>query len=190
MRVRPHGSSSNFQRQLSIERDAWNERAKRSRIFSSSPASKLRITTSTGMRRFCGADGARVDRWAGAAARAEARPARGEPMAEELVIAVFEIRNDGLDLEAGVLQQLDQRGARIEDQMGAEVVHHPLPLGEQVEKAFGVEGGEEERSARFQQVLYAAKCIVRLGHVFEDMEERDRKSTRLNSSHGYISYAV
>src|SRR2546422_4866397 len=32
-------------------------------------------------------------------------------------------------------------------------------------------------------------ALSRLG-IFERLRERDRKSTRLNSSHGYISYAV
>src|SRR6185369_12920241 len=135
MRSRPHGSSSNFQRQLSSDRGAWNERAKRSRIFCSSPAWYGRITTSAGMRRFYGADGADVGRRPGAAAgddadrtrgheqrigkhaqdgagdRAEARPARGEPMPEELVVAILEVGNDRLDLESGMFEQLDQRGA-------------------------------------------------------------------------------
>src|SRR2546422_7636077 len=30
----------------------------------------------------------------------------------------------------------------------------------------------------------------RLAHLLDRQQERDRKSTRLNSSHGYISYAV
>src|SRR5881398_1920615 len=115
MRVRPHGSFSNFQRQLSSDRGAWNERAKSSRICCSSPASQPRITTSTGMRRFRRADGADIRGRSGAAAGdhadgaggdeqrvgeyaqegagdgAEARPAGGQPVAEELVIAVFEV---------------------------------------------------------------------------------------------------
>src|SRR2546429_1424942 len=36
--------------------------------------------------------------------------------------------------------------------------------------------------------LYGSHCpLAKLGH---DKEQVDRKSTRLNSSHGYISYAV
>src|SRR2546422_7897868 len=34
--------------------------------------------------------------------------------------------------------------------------------------------------------LFACGC----GRLFEGTAEQDRKSTRLNSSHGYISYAV
>src|SRR2546422_3110094 len=32
--------------------------------------------------------------------------------------------------------------------------------------------------------------LVQMGHASAPDAERDRKSTRLNSSHGYISYAV
>src|SRR2546422_4601371 len=33
-------------------------------------------------------------------------------------------------------------------------------------------------------------ALVRIGMLAQERDERDRKSTRLNSSHGYISYAV
>src|SRR2546429_6607424 len=42
-------------------------------------------------------------------------------------------------------------------------------------------------------VVFAGPCRVRIlfhPRQTERMRERDRKSTRLNSSHGYISYAV
>src|SRR2546422_5450513 len=32
--------------------------------------------------------------------------------------------------------------------------------------------------------------VFRIGHLALQLSETDRKSTRLNSSHGYISYAV
>src|SRR2546422_4420627 len=57
----------------------------------------------------------------------------------------------------------------------ARVVH----VEEAVRLEVGVEGDAE------QSLLLAA--ALDLGR---DVEERDRKSTRLNSSHGYISYAV
>src|SRR2546429_4700102 len=52
--------------------------------------------------------------------------------------------------------------------VGASVRHH-----EDFELAFGVRGEDAVQARRDMALL-----------------ERDRKSTRLNSSHGYISYAV
>src|SRR5687768_18014292 len=49
------------------------------------------------------------------------------------------------------------------------------------------------RSETFDEVRAAVplRRLLRIGHVFAFPEvQRDRKSTRLNSSHGYISYAV
>src|SRR3712207_7505758 len=58
---------------------------------------------------------------------------------------------------------------------GEEVVHGQgdHPARERVEKAGGVEDG-----------------VGGLEHDHEDRRDRDRKSTRLNSSHANISYAV
>jgi hypothetical protein len=41
---------------------------------------------------------------------------RGDPVAQELVIAIFEVRADVGDLESGMLEQLDERRAGVEDQ--------------------------------------------------------------------------
>src|SRR5687768_17942957 len=46
------------------------------------------------------------------------------------------------------------------------------------------------RVRKFQRVLLAPRLVMlreRVGHLLQRV---DRKSTRLNSSHGYISYAV
>src|SRR5256884_3195873 len=52
-------------------------------------------------------------------------------------------------------------------------------------QAFGVEGLlEGHRSGRPLELTSAQRKQL------DDILERDRKSTRLNSSHGYISYAV
>src|SRR5687768_17740419 len=40
------------------------------------------------------------------------------------------------------------------------------------------------------EVLLRRRLDRRRGGLADDDEQRDRKSTRLNSSHGYISYAV
>src|SRR2546422_3150263 len=53
--------------------------------------------------------------------------------------------------------------------------------GRDVEVTLGVEAHVRER--------VAAKADVTLAEGF-DLPRADRKSTRLNSSHGYISYAV
>src|SRR2546422_7596195 len=37
---------------------------------------------------------------------------------------------------------------------------------------------------------HAMFCVAKLREVLLEVLRRDRKSTRLNSSHGYISYAV
>src|SRR2546429_5318653 len=49
----------------------------------------------------------------------------------------------------------------------------------------------EKRLAQLQQVAFAAQFYVELlAHRARAAIAADRKSTRLNSSHGYISYAV
>src|SRR5438309_2401938 len=104
------------------------------------------------MRRFDRSNRAYVDRWSGAALGGDAdrsgadqqrigkdpqdgmhqrrkqREARRNPVAQDLVIAIFEGWRHGYDLEAGVLEQLDQRRARIENQMRTEVVRHSNAL--------------------------------------------------------------
>src|SRR5688572_837870 len=88
---------------------------------------------SAGMRRLDGPDRAHVQRRTGPAfgenadrARAdderirqdvqqrardrrEERMVRSDPMAQELVIAILEVRSDVSDLESGMREQLDQR---------------------------------------------------------------------------------
>src|SRR5205814_9918087 len=143
----------------------------------SSPGSYARVTnrSSAGMRRFHRSDGANVDRWSGAALggdadrpgadqkrvrkdpqdcvnkRGEHREARGHPVAQELVIAVLERWRDGNDLEAGMLQKLDQRRSRIENQVRTEVVRHPNPFADQIEQSLRVERRQQNSSAGFQK---------------------------------------
>src|SRR5260370_18213259 len=95
------------------------------------------------MRRFHRSDGAYVDRWSGAALGGDAdrsradqkrvwkdpqdgvhdrrkhREARGDPVAQEFVIAVLERRCDRNDLAAGVIEKIDERRSRIENKMRA-----------------------------------------------------------------------
>src|SRR2546429_2089150 len=42
----------------------------------------------------------------------------------------------------------------------------------------------------FRVAAVAERVDHRIGHGLDEINGRDRKSTRLNSSHGYISYAV
>src|SRR2546422_6868124 len=57
-------------------------------------------------------------------------------------------------------------------------------------------GADAARRVQVRHVVLARGLEVdehrrRVGHLVEPLErDRDRKSTRLNSSHGYISYAV
>src|SRR3989449_3195398 len=57
--------------------------------------------------------------------------------------------------------------------------HQPMP-------------GREEANADLRRVLADARQRELVEVVLDDVSvgDRDRKSTRLNSSHGYISYAV
>src|ERR1043165_7786011 len=172
MRSLPNGSRRNFQSKCSRVRGWWKERAKRSRIWASSPSRNGRVTkrSSASMRRFDGADGADVDARAAAAAGHDADRSRGDrqrigknfeeradqraddgmprqAVADELVVAVLERRADADDLEAGVLEQLDQRGARIEDQMRAEVVGHVPPLGKEIQQSLRIECRQQQQAA-------------------------------------------
>src|SRR5204863_6108393 len=72
-----------------------------------------------------------------------------------------------------MLEQLDQSGARVEDQMGAEVLRHPLSLGQKVQQSLRVESREVKHAARLEEVLDARQRVVRVGMVLEDMEEGD-----------------
>src|SRR2546422_7654213 len=45
-------------------------------------------------------------------------------------------------------------------------------------------------AARNQQALYPERTVRSIKRKMGSEEKVDRKSTRLNSSHGYISYAV
>ena len=53
-------------------------------------------------------------------------------MTKELVIAIFEIRTDERNLETGVLEQFDECGSRVEDQMRAKVLRQALALGQEI----------------------------------------------------------
>src|SRR5258708_30544777 len=50
-------------------------------------------------------------------------------------------------------------------------------------------GGRVELDAVLRQVIERLRAIP-IGHAHDDLTEKDRKSTRLNSSHQIISYAV
>src|SRR2546422_1662394 len=54
--------------------------------------------------------------------------------------------------------------------------------------ASAVEAKSTSKSACF--ILVSPKAAAIIPHHRHDTHRRDRKSTRLNSSHGYISYAV
>src|SRR2546422_4275396 len=54
--------------------------------------------------------------------------------------------------------------------------------------AFEVHGGRHDGFDFVLQVIGGKRAVGVLGH--QSLQEGDRKSTRLNSSHGYISYAV
>src|SRR5688572_28105485 len=109
----------------------------------SSPARYARVdkhSGSAGMRRFDGADGANVERGASPAPGEDANrtcshqkrigqdpergpyqrrdhwPSAGNEVPEELVVAVLEIGTDRFDLESRILEQLDHRRARIQDE--------------------------------------------------------------------------
>src|SRR2546429_4060363 len=69
----------------------------------------------------------------------------------------------------------------------AELEHVPLPVGERSER------GRERLAAQRDLDLVLGERPVARDEVAEDgvlLVAEDRKSTRLNSSHGYISYAV
>src|SRR2546429_1576475 len=53
----------------------------------------------------------------------------------------------------------------------------------------GLRRQAQRRSGHVQNALRSLDA-VRLGHLGPQIQPQDRKSTRLNSSHGYISYAV
>src|SRR3712207_9498912 len=53
-----------------------------------------------------------------------------------------------------------------------------------------VPGGHDRRQRRLQRPVAAIGLPLHLGHAALDGELADRKSTRLNSSHANISYAV
>src|SRR5687768_18312806 len=60
---------------------------------------------------------------------------------------------------------------------------------------FRSQASNTDEEARVARILVSANGVSsyhgRTSALFEDnVQERDRKSTRLNSSHGYISYAV
>src|SRR2546422_3390084 len=56
-------------------------------------------------------------------------------------------------------------------------------------RSLGVEEIEHRRFARYRATALDAGIPVTIAHR-APWRGRDRKSTRLNSSHGYISYAV
>src|SRR2546427_8432263 len=69
-----------------------------------------------------------------------------------------------------------------------------LPLPIRVASVWGFAGREREGSRRLQELNLRIEldesCTTQLASGGEEVCERDRKSTRLNSSHSQISYAV
>src|SRR5687768_16758066 len=99
---------------------------------------------------------------------------RGQPMPKELVVAILEVGADVGDLESGVLEQLDESGARVKNEMSAEVLRHPLSLRRQVNQPLRVEGRQEKHAPGLEEILDPAEGVMRIGHVLEDVEECDR----------------
>src|SRR5256884_6392674 len=77
---------------------------------------------------------------------------------------------------------------------GLELVHGQLPdeahavIAQTPSGIVVIRGSREGTPAKNQQISAMLKKRVNGGPIL--LGERDRKSTRLNSSHGYISYAV
>src|SRR5258706_91372 len=149
------------------------------------------------MRRLDGADGAEVDRRSGAALghdsdrpggnqeriredfqqhpndRRQPWPTHGDGVPQKTVIAIRQLRTDADDLESGVLEQLDERGARVEDEVRAEVLRHPPPLGDEVDQAFRIKGRQQQHTAGLEKILHPGQRIVWIGHVLENVKEDD-----------------
>src|SRR5687768_17982741 len=71
-------------------------------------------------------------------------------------------------------------------------LHDALPICKMTpsERFAFVSGMREQAQKRFEAVGTAANELLGVLDDAQKAKARDRKSTRLNSSHGYISYAV
>src|SRR5688500_11515631 len=97
-------------------------------------------------------------------------------------ILVVGARRD--DLEPRTLQKLDQRGARIENQMLGELVADPAVTRNRTEETLRIRSDQSEVTARLQKIFDGAQCVVRVGKVFEDMKKRDgvKERSRIHES--------
>src|SRR3989449_7880009 len=66
--------------------------------------------------------------------------------------------------------------------------HHVIARGEQLQR--GVQGGEPRGEGKTVAAAFERRDVPLQDFTRRVARARDRKSTRLNSSHGYISYAV
>src|SRR2546422_1311072 len=64
------------------------------------------------------------------------------------------------------------------------------PRGEAIRRAFVAPPGAMLLTADYSQIELRLLAHLSRDPAFVEAFEQDRKSTRLNSSHGYISYAV
>src|SRR3989449_5839090 len=102
-----------------------------------------------------------------------------------------------LGLHACVLQ-LPESSIEVDPRLGPERLHQSQPLvepGHQTRRVDLERGKHSMPSARANAdvdptAAQLVQCAQVLGQVSRGRIDVDRKSTRLNSSHGYISYAV
>src|SRR2546422_7915303 len=92
-----------------------------------------------------------------------------------------------MDMYARVLREAVERGARV-----APWVRFYIQCGSQDVKRYCQEMGYLEIFARVGATFLEPSCgaCINAGPGVSKTRDEDRKSTRLNSSHGYISYAV
>src|SRR2546422_11706922 len=83
-----------------------------------------------------------------------------------------------------------ERVAPLRADHGAERVQRGVHVARDARRAHALEGGPDPLADRHEkaQVVRVEGLAGRLAAHVHDPQ--DRKSTRLNSSHGYISYAV
>ena len=87
------------------------------------------------------------------------------------MIAILEVGGRGDDLEARVLEQLDQRRARVEDQVLRELVAHPSVPGDRAEQALRVGRDEDENSSGPKELAERRERVMRIGEMLEDVKE-------------------
>src|SRR2546422_4673856 len=96
-------------------------------------------------------------------------------------------KKEDMDMYARVLREAVERGARV-----APWVRFYIQCGSQDVKRYCQEMGYLEIFARVGATFLEPSCgaCINAGPGVSKTRDEDRKSTRLNSSHGYISYAV